>query len=342
MIIYSYSATIVCGRDLRIVCEILDDALREIYRELLDSGQTVTATRGETIEITGVLIELERPRARLSRTETRGKPFTCLGELLWYLSRGNNLDFITYYLPKYQEESEDGITVRSAYGPRLFSLDGFDQVDNVIKLLTKRPASRRAVIQLFDASDISTAYVEAPCTNSMQFILRDGKLNMITNMRSNDAFVGLPHDIFCFTMLQEVIARSLDCDVGVYKHFVGSMHMYSDRRVDVELYLSEAIQRSVEMPPMPEGDPWDSITKVLELERSIRNGHSVDAGGIEVDSYWQDLIRLLQIFQATGNECQIERLADSMSTDVYGIYISARKAMRARNEHTPIQGLLDL
>jgi thymidylate synthase len=62
------------------------------------------------------MLVLNNPRARLSRTESKGKLFSALGELFWYLSKENNLEFIEYYLPKYKVESEDGISVRSGYG----------------------------------------------------------------------------------------------------------------------------------------------------------------------------------------------------------------------------------
>ena len=68
--------------------ETLDDALLEAYPALLKrSMDTVVATRGETAEMIGALIEITNPRARLSRSETRGKLFSSLGELLWYLSK---------------------------------------------------------------------------------------------------------------------------------------------------------------------------------------------------------------------------------------------------------------
>lgn len=47
----------------------------------------------------------------MSRSETRGKPYSCLGELLWYLSRDNRLDFIQNDIARYKDESEDGETV---------------------------------------------------------------------------------------------------------------------------------------------------------------------------------------------------------------------------------------
>ena len=106
-----------------------------------------------------------RPR-RLSRSETRGRAFSCLGEFLWYLSGDNQLDFIRHYIKKYDHESEDKKTVYGGYGPRIFCQRGHNQLENVIGLLQEHPTSRRAVIQLFNAEDLGTRprHPDIPCT----------------------------------------------------------------------------------------------------------------------------------------------------------------------------------
>jgi thymidylate synthase len=315
---------------MHVACETLDDVLRELYPELLRSANFVSTSRGDTSELVGVLVEIKRPRARLSRTETRGKPFSCLGELLWYLSGENRLDFIRAYIPKYADESEDGVTIHGAYGPRLFNQRGHNQVNNVLDLLRSNPGSRRAVIQLFNAEDISCYHREVPCTTTLQLVLREGCLHMVTTMRSNDAYMGLPHDVFCFTMLQEIMARSLGLDLGTYRHFVGSMHLYSAHREQVQQYLEEGVQPTNEMSPMPEGDPWPSIRILLEAEHRIRTGAGVDADTFRVDPYWADLIRLLQIFTARGDKNRVDALKAAMASRRYGPYIDSRKNVGAR------------
>ncbi len=175
------------------------------------------------------------------------------------LAKTNSLEFISYYLSRYQDESEDGRTVYGAYGPRLFKLRGINQINNIRRLLKKRD-SRRAVIQLFDAKDIAKRHKDVPCTCTMQFMVRRRRLHLLTNMRSNDAFIGLPHDIFAFTMLQEIMARSLGLELGTYFHLVGSLHLYKRNRDSARRYLNEGWQSSnVAMPPMPVGNPWSSI-----------------------------------------------------------------------------------
>jgi thymidylate synthase len=305
--------------------ETLDDALLALYPVLLGkSDDTVVATRGVTAEIIGALIEIQKPRARLSRSETRGKLFSSLGELLWYLSRDNRLDFIERYVRRYREETEDGVEVYGGYGPRLFGQRGHDQVRNVIELLGNRPTSRRAVIQIFDAKDIAADHKEIPCTTTLQFFVRNERLDMVTTMRSNDAYLGLPHDVFCFTMLQEIIARSLGRDIGIYRHFAGSLHLYKDRWADAQHFVDEAYQQRIAMPEMPTGDPWPAINSVLQVEERIRKGEQIDAGSLGLPGYWSDLVRIIQIYFATGKPEKIEELAGAISFRRYRPYIIGR------------------
>lgn len=309
---------------MRFEVETLDDALLKLYPELLSRDSNVSASRGGNTEILGVLIEIERVRARLSRSQTRGKPFSSLGELLWYLTGQNRLDFIEPYIPQYRKESEDGgISVYGGYGPRLFDQRGHNQIQNVIALLRSRSPSRRAVIQIFNAEDIAGNHAEIPCTTTLQFFVRNKCVHLIATMRSNDAYIGLPHDVFCFTMLQEVIARTLDCEIGIYRHFVGSMHLYDTDRPQAQSLIDEGFQSRIEMPPMPVGDPWPAIRSVLAAEARIRTGEIFDAGLLGLDPYWCDLVRMLQIFFSEDDQ-YIETLRDNMSFKRYRPYILSR------------------
>jgi thymidylate synthase len=314
---------------MRFEVETLDDALLALYRELVSREYNVSASRGDNSEILGVLIEIDRARARLSRSESRGKLFSSLGELLWYLSGDNRLDFIDPYISGYRAETEDGVTIYGGYGPRLFRQRGYDQVGNVIALLRERPASRRAVIQIFNAEDIADKHADIPCTTTLQFFIREERLNLITTMRSNDAYIGLPHDVFCFTMLQEIVARALDREIGRYRHFVASMHLYAKHRSLAQNLIDEGYQSRIEMPPMPLGDPWPSIEAVLKAEAQIRAHENVDANLAGLAPYWSDLIRMLQIF-FSSDEQHIETLRESISFKQYRPYISSRIGRTAR------------
>lgn len=319
-----------------LTAETLDDLLLKVYRRLLRrrGASDIKPTKGEATDINGVLLMIRNPRARLSRSERKNTLFSCLGEFLWYLAGTDELKFVEYYIPLYGKFSDDGKTVFGAYGPRLMSLNGaINQIQNVIETLRKKPHSRRAVIQLFRgedlAADLEKRREDLPCTCTMQFMVRGVELHMMVMMRSNDAFMGLPHDVFAFTMLQELVARSLGLEVGQYKHAVGSLHLYACDVKAVNDYVNEDMQERIPMPAMPMGDQWASVKKMLAAERAIRRGRSPST--LKVDPYWADLIRLLQVYRYSRDTAkgpqrrQINFIRTQMKSDVYDTYIVKRE-----------------
>ena len=160
-------------------------------------------------------------------------------------------------------------------------------------------------------------------------MIRDDHLHMFTHMRSNDAYWGLPHDVFAFTMLQEIVACDLSVELGIYHHSVGSMHLYAGYRKNAERFLSEGWQSTAisEMPSMPYGDPWGSIGLLLEAEKEIRLGQGTGEEITErLPDYWADLVRLLRVFglQKEGRRGEIPALRSAMTSDRYDHFIEAQ------------------
>lgn len=273
--------------------DTVDDLLKKIFKEIIDNGTDAEPTKGKTKELSGVLLKLTNPLGRISRTEGKGKIFSCLGELLWYLSGSNQLDQIRYYIQDYHKYSDDGETIFGAYGPKLFGADG--QIPAVIESLHERHSTRKAVVQLFSSSDIKAPHKDIPCTCTLQFLVREGKLSLYTSMRSNDAFKGLPHDIFAFTMLQELAARKLGLPMGEYGHYVTSLHLYMDDLERVKLFENEGWQEKVHMPSMPGGDQTSNVFRLLKHERELRRLNKI-VSDRHSDEYWNDLSILLEVF----------------------------------------------
>jgi len=314
----------------------LDDLLDAAFRLLLKSKMRVSPKKGATVEEQGVVLELTRPRARLSRASEKGHIFSCLGELFWYISCKQDLPSIQYYIKRYEDYAEPDGTIWGAYGPRIFGGER-SQYEVVRDLLKARSATRKAVIQLFDREDIIAEHEDVPCTCTLQFLLRDGMLNLVVYMRSNDVFMGFPHDVFAFTMIQEILANDLGVRLGSYKHMVGSLHLYDRDREKVERYLNEGFQPTREMPVMPASNPWNDITKLFVVEDVIRKGGALSvlqalAPIAGIDPYWADFGRLFGVYALTRGDLDIPRerlkevvgLRRSMSSDFYASYIRKR------------------
>jgi thymidylate synthase len=311
--------------------DTLDDLMHSVFDKLIALPTNINATKGNNSESIGNLLILKNPLARLSRTETKGKTFSAIGELLWYFSKSNDYEFIKYYLPSYSDYKEKdqlgNEIIFGGYGPRLFDMRGQDQIKNVLDLLKKRPTSRRAVIQIFNAEDIVKHHEDIPCTCTLQFFIRDEKVHMYTSMRSNDAFLGLPHDIFAFTMIQEVIARLLKKELGYYYHAVSSLHIYEKHVVSIKQYLEEGWQGTKHvMPEMPATNPLAAIKEVLKFEADIRKNIVVDITDAILEDYWKDIIRLLQIHTSIKNKKleTVEKISSEIKNKIYITYIKDR------------------
>lgn len=326
--------------------ETLDDLLIKVYKLLLSrkGSYEIHPRKGPATEIFGGLLQITNPRARLSRTELKSTFYSCIGEFLWYLSGTNQLDFINYYIPGYGKYSDDGETIYGAYGPRLLNLNGINQLDNVVQTLKRWPDSRRAVIQLFKADDLAadleSTLKDMPCTCTLQFTVRKSQLQLLVSMRSNDAYKGLPHDVFAFTMLQEIMARKLGVEVGTYRHAVGSFHLYACDSKKATDYLDEGVQARIPMPAMPPGEPQDSIELLLQAESDIRHGKRPNLKSMQ--PYWADLARLLQVYNYSLNpskahQNQIRHIKNRMHSDVYELYIDKRARRKAASSAPRVQ-----
>ncbi|HCD53579.1 MAG TPA: thymidylate synthase [Balneolaceae bacterium] len=312
--------------------DTIDDLLNSVYRIIQEKGSEVPASRGKKQiikEIIDAKLILTNPRARLSISESRSTPFSAFGEFLWYLSGSGGLDFIEYYIPEYRKHvtSKDKLTADDSYGPRFKGItEHQNQFKNVIELLKRRRDSKKAVIQIYDKIDLVDHLkdnVSTPCTLSFQFLVREEKLIMITNMRSNDIVYGLPHDIFAFTMIQELVARELGYKLGDYVHNVGSLHYYAEDKFEKNLsdYLDEGYQAPEDciMPRMTK-DPIAKFNELLLVEEGLRKGFDIDIKELKLDDYWQDIAILLKCHYLIKNK-MIDRFLDEKEKFVNKIYM---------------------
>lgn len=157
-------------------------------------------------------------------------------EHLWYNSCNNSLTSINKYSKFWNKVSDDGKTVNSNYGWCIKNKYNFDQWEIIKKLLQTNPSTRQAILHIKEPRNlIENPTKDVNCTLTLQFILRNNKLDLIVNMRSNDIWLGLPYDLFNFTCMQIQMAMELDVEVGTYYHNVGSLHLYRNTLCKMEV-----------------------------------------------------------------------------------------------------------
>ena len=323
----------------------LDNLLGDILRSLIRSGRRIRAGKGKARELTGVLIELTQPTARFSTTESRGHLFSFLGETLWYLSGSDRLKHIEYYIPRYRQfisASRHCVRAPGAYGPRLFGGGDNSQIARLIGTLKAKQGlsdTRQAVAQIFLQTDLRAGNGDVPCTTTIQFLPRAEKLHLAVTMRSNDAYRGFPADVFAFTFIQELVARALGLQIGVYSHFVGSLHLYENDQEGARAYLNEGHQYTDAMPDMPTGDPFAALQRLLAIEEAIRLDQT-EPLITDLADYWLDLARLLKIkalFDKKDRR-QLVQVKNQMHSSVYENFLRGRQ--QALDRHPDVQPLL--
>ncbi|WP_024577362.1 thymidylate synthase [Afipia sp. OHSU_II-C1] len=197
--------------------------------DVLTSGVEVRVRGKLTRELLGRVTSLERPYERyLFVPKRHSDVFAQFAETMWMLAGRDDIAWLTRYLPRAPEFSDDGTTWHGAYGPRLRRWCGsIDQLDEARQLLTKDLASRRAVMMVFDPARDYVDSKDIPCNNWLSWIARNGKLHLNVAVRSNDAMWGFSGvNAFEWSVLQELMSFWLGLENGPATYFATSFHLY--------------------------------------------------------------------------------------------------------------------
>jgi thymidylate synthase len=305
-----------------------EEQYRELLRDLRDRGDLIKPRKGNAREIISKHFSIEDPRDRCILNPVRSfNIFQVVGHWLWIMAGKMDLSSINYYNPVASRFSADLRKLDGAYGPRLFGLGVMNQIPSIVQLIRAHPDTRRGVatvyIPEFDSSrtTVEGREDEVPCTIALQFLPREGRLHALAYMRSQDAFLVLPYDVFIFTMLQEYVARSTDLKLGEYHHIAGSFHYYIREEKRLDEMLSTATAPGPLMEAMPSGDQSDYLKLVHEVEERARiealawtkvpgqkelNPRSYFEESETLPPFWRDVV--LALVASAGQKLRSEKI----------------------------------
>ena len=117
-------------------------------------------------------------------------------------------------------------------------------------------------------ADGTPADRDIPCNVVAMPKLRDGKLEWLQVIRSNDMFLGVPHNFVQFTSVQEVLAGWLGVECGSYTQISDSLHVYEHHweNVKASTTLPSVVAPNDDHLALPRRES-DQVFK--ELERRI-------------------------------------------------------------------------
>jgi thymidylate synthase len=186
-------------------------------------GDRVVPRGKPTLELLNHTIAVDMRYPVLSVPERKlGYKFMA-AEAAWILSGDNRVETIKQYSKTISDFSDDGITFFGAYGTKIIS-EQFIYAKDVLK---KDHNTRQAVINIWRESPKESK--DIPCTLSCQFMIRQCMLDLFVTMRSSDIWLGVPYDIFNFSMLGVMMLLALNdprLQLGTIYNTAASRHLY--------------------------------------------------------------------------------------------------------------------
>jgi len=242
--------------------------------DLIKSHGMPFHSRGmDTLEVLGpVTTVYQHPLRRVLFDPVRdANPFFHMAESLWILSGSDRVDLPKYFLSSIDRFSDDGATMHGAYGHRLRSAFGFDQIEVVVGLLRDNPNTRQAVMSIwspqYDCG--TTTSKDIPCNDMIMFSLRNGLLHMTVCNRSNDVIWGAyGANAVQFSYLHEYVAIAVGAEVGYYVQQSNSFHVYPSNPFWGEYLAGRHAPGHVHNPYMdPEVQPYPLATGPEDLHQ---------------------------------------------------------------------------
>lgn len=274
------------------------------------------------------LFKITDPTARIvTIAERKWKKVLPYAESLWIASGRNDLTYITHYLERMKDFSDDGIYMRGGYGPRYRDYNGeakdyqvetlnvrkkgsVDQLRYVVECFKQDIETRRAVIVFgdpikddFDSDGYLKQTRDIPCTRELHFLKQPGgnKLDLIVKMRSNDLIWGASAiNIFNYTFIQEYVAAILGLEIGFYYHLADNLHYYQ-RHAEMVHRLAEISE--VDEQPITCSKTFSNLeefdrllSKLSREELSMRTSPSIYKSIVFEDPFFENWYNELFLF----------------------------------------------
>ena len=199
------------------------------------------------------------------------------GELLWFLSGSTTLPTLRKYqckekgantiwsadFNKFKETQDLGKFTKiteslgRVYGYQLRSYFGVDPDYNIVvhdqlkTLITNikatkedpsHPMARRLRCSFWNPLDHTAGdkkWCALPaCHTDFQCIVRNDKLHLSFNMRSNDVFLGNPYNFASYSLLCHILAKLVGLDAGTVTYFGVDVHIYTNHLEQIKEQLS--------------------------------------------------------------------------------------------------------
>lgn len=224
----------------------------EAFDTIIHEGHYRPSRNGGCTSIFDTTFEVKNPRSRhLSLQGRKSNIFALIAETFWVMAGDDKVDpYLSFFLPRAPQYSDDGETWSGAYGPRLYDENQLCSVPDLFR--RDSLYTRRAYLTIHDLHKDSTKAIEnrfgfgelgkdRPCNLGINFYV-EGEDQFCTKVfqRSGDIIFGTGSiNPFEFTFLHELMYNEIkkdypDLKLGPYRWHVTNAHLYDFSREQAE------------------------------------------------------------------------------------------------------------
>lgn len=247
-----------------------NDVWQNQVTEIIDSGEKVAPRGQPTLELLHRTTVVDMRRPILTVAERKLNYRFMAAEAFWILSGLDTTADIVPWNSKIADFSDDGVKFAGAYGPMVYS-----QLHYVVGKLMD-PDTRQATMTIWRPNPAPSK--DIPCTIAIDFKIRQNRLSAHVFMRSSDVWLGLPYDVFNFSMLGHLVCAllrqrdpELTLEPGRLYLTAASSHLYErnleDARVASESLVVEVARFGLGEPMTPEILYRDPVFLLSTLQR---------------------------------------------------------------------------
>lgn len=160
-------------------------------------------------------------------------------ELTWYQTMSRDVNDLADIYGKrvaiWDSVADCDGKINSNYGWCIYSYENYHQYTEVLTKLLKEPGTRQATMiytrPTMHQDATKCGMKDFMCTNAVNYYIRDGQLNAVVQMRSNDIVFGYNNDYawqnsVMHKLIKDLFANGFSVGRGNIYWNVGSLHMY--------------------------------------------------------------------------------------------------------------------
>ncbi len=200
-----------------------------------------------------------------------------IDEILWiWQKKSNNVHDLNSHI--WDQWADETGSIGKAYGYQMArkyefktkqGLQVMDQVDYVLNLLKNDTSSRRIMTNIFVHDELKDMALE-PCAFGTQWLVKEGKLHLILNQRSQDMLAANGWNVMQYAALQYMFAQVSGLEVGTLTHNIGDAHIY-DRHIPL-------VEKLIAAEPM-------NVSPKLIIKNPTKNFYDFKVEDFEVEGY---------------------------------------------------------